>query len=85
MKVTIPSTILIVFMLLFSGCKQSPDAIFNGKDLSNWGFVVEDNAVPAEEVYMVDNGIIRIMGEPLGYMYTKKKYQIGRASCRERV
>lgn len=61
-------------LLLCSACTGSGNQIFNGKDLSNWNFVVEDNAVPAEEVYWVDNGEIYIKGEPLGYMYTQKKY-----------
>ena len=75
MKQTILSTVFTLLLLLISGCTQQEEAIFNGKDLSNWNFVIEGDAVPSEEVYMVDNGIIRIMGEPLGYMYTQKKYR----------
>ncbi len=75
MKQTFLPTVFTLLLLLISGCAQQEEAIFNGKDLSNWNFVIEGNTVPAEEVYMVDNGIIRIMGEPLGYMYTKKKYR----------
>lgn len=62
-----------VLLLAFS-CKPTNDSIFNGKDLSNWNFVVENDAVPADEVYMVKDGEIYIKGEPLGYMYTQKKY-----------
>ena len=29
----------------------------------------------AEEVFLVEDGTIRIMGEPLGYMYTEKRYR----------
>lgn len=75
MKQTIFSTLFTLLVLFLSGCNQPTDAIFNGKDLSNWNFVVEGDAVPADEVYLVDDGIIRVMGEPLGYMYTKKKYR----------
>jgi len=75
MKQTILPTVFTLLLLLISSCAQQEEAIFNGKDLSNWDFVIEGNTVPAEDVYMVDNGIIRIMGEPLGYMYTKKKYR----------
>lgn len=53
---------------------QKEVKLFNGKDLSNWNFVIEKNAVPAEQVYSVSNGIIHIAGQPLGYMYTKEKY-----------
>ncbi|MDR2810561.1 MAG: DUF1080 domain-containing protein, partial [Tannerellaceae bacterium] len=41
---------------------------------SNWNFVVDQNAVPAQEVYSVQNGVIHIKGTPFGYMYTKEKY-----------
>ncbi len=59
-----------------AGCTQKEEGtIFNGKDLSNWEFVVEDNAVPAEQVFQVENGVIRVMGEPFGYMHTREKYR----------
>ena len=58
-------------------CDVSAQAseIFNGRDLSNWEFVVKDNAVPGDQVYSVQDGAILIQGAPLGYMYTKKKYR----------
>ncbi|MDR0430679.1 MAG: DUF1080 domain-containing protein [Tannerellaceae bacterium] len=48
--------------------------LFNGKDLSNWDFVVDKNSVPADQVYSVKDGVIHIKGTPFGYMYTKEKY-----------
>ena len=63
-----------VLLFVATGCKQSENQLFNGKDLSNWSFVVENDAVPADQVYGVQNGEIYIQGEPLGYMYTQKKY-----------
>ena len=62
------------FIVLSSGCTQDNGKIFNGKDLSNWNFVVENDAVPGDQVYTVKDGQISIKGEPLGYMYTKEKY-----------
>ncbi len=53
---------------------QKVDNLFNGKDLSNWEFVVDKNAVPADQVYSVKDGVIHIKGNPFGYMYTKQKY-----------
>ncbi len=64
----------ILLIILATACTQNSDVIFNGKDLSNWEFVVENNAVPAEEVFSTEGGIINIKGDPFGYMYTKKKY-----------
>ncbi|MDH6303817.1 hypothetical protein M2459_000149 [Parabacteroides sp. PF5-5] len=48
--------------------------LFNGKNLSNWDFIVDKNAVPADQVYSVKDGMIHIAGNPFGYMYTKEKY-----------
>ena len=62
------------FIIFASGCTQKKNEIFNGKDLSNWNFVVENDAVPGNQVYTVQDGVISIKGEPLGYMYTKEKY-----------
>lgn len=70
-------TILFVFaafLILGWSCTQDNGQIFNGKDLSNWNFVVENDVVPGNEVYTVKDGQISIKGEPLGYMYTKEKY-----------
>lgn len=76
MKQAIFSTVFVLLLLSTTGCTQKDEgAIFNGKDLSNWEFVVKDNAVPAEQVYLVENGVIRVMGEPFGYMYTREKYR----------
>lgn len=67
-------SIVLLLALLAGGCGSQSGKIFNGKDLSNWNFVVENNAVPGDQVYSVNEGVISIKGEPLGYMYTKEKY-----------
>lgn len=53
---------------------QKTIKLFNGKDLSNWNFVVDKNSVPADQVYSVKDGVIHVVGNPFGYMYTKDKY-----------
>ncbi|MDD4631527.1 MAG: DUF1080 domain-containing protein [Proteiniphilum sp.] len=73
MQKTILFTV-ILSVLFIIGCTKSTDKIFNGKDLSNWNFVVENDAVPADQVYTVQEGLIIVKGEPLGYMYTQQKY-----------
>lgn len=73
MQKTILFTV-ILSVLFIIGCTKSTDKIFNGKDLSNWNFVVENDAVPADQVYTVREGLIIVKGEPLGYMYTQQKY-----------
>lgn len=74
MSKTSLNTLFLLSVFIFNSCNQQSGEIFNGKDLSNWEFVVENNTVPADEVYYVEDGVITIKGEPLGYMYTKEKY-----------
>lgn len=66
--------LVVAFAATTDAAAQKTEKLFNGKDLSNWEFVVDKDAVPAEQVYSVKDGVILIKGEPLGYMYTKKKY-----------
>jgi hypothetical protein len=73
MKLLITS-MMAVFFLFQTAVAQKPVKLFNGKDLSNWNFVVENNSVPASEVYSVEKGMINIKGDPLGYMYTREQY-----------
>lgn len=68
-------TILMVFTITDSAFAQKTTKLFNGKNLSNWNFVVENNSVPANEVYSVTQGVINIKGDPFGYMYTKETYE----------
>jgi hypothetical protein len=56
---------------------QKETALFNGKDLSNWKFVVDGDKVPGEQVFSVKDGVIEIAGEPVGYMYTEHTYGDG--------
>ncbi len=62
------------FFVTNESSAQQVVKLFNGKDLSNWEFVVDKNAVPADQVYAVKDGMIHIKGNPFGYMYTKQKY-----------
>lgn len=74
MKKSILSAI-VGLTLLTGGCGEQPREIFNGKDLNNWHFVVEDDAVPGDHLFTVEEGVISVKGRPLGYTYTKEKYR----------
>lgn len=69
------STVILSLTLFFSGSlkAQGVEHLFNGKDLSNWNFVLEDKNLSVSDVFSVKDGVIHITG-PLGYMYTKHKY-----------
>lgn len=63
-----------LFLMVNESAAQRVVKLFNGKDLSNWAFVVDKDAVPASEVFTVSGGVIQIAGQPFGYMYTKETY-----------
>ncbi|MCD7937197.1 MAG: DUF1080 domain-containing protein [Tannerellaceae bacterium] len=74
MKKYLSLCVLICMCFTGSVYAQKTIKLFNGKDLSNWNFVVDKNSVPADQVYSVKDGVIHITGQPFGYMYTKEKY-----------
>jgi hypothetical protein len=48
--------------------------LFNGNDLSNWVFHLKDPSVNPATVFTVRNSVIRITGNPYGYMRTKESF-----------
>lgn len=48
--------------------------LFNGKDLKNWEFQLKDMSVDPAKVFTIKDGVIRISGNPFGYMRTKEAY-----------
>lgn len=71
------TTCIAIVAILFSTYQlkaQEVEKLFNGKDLSNWNFVLENDDAKPENVFFVQDGLINITGDPIGYMYTKNKY-----------
>ncbi len=68
-------SLTVIFTLFITSCTQQPKKIFNGENLNNWSFVVENEAITGDEVFTIEDGYIAIKGEPFGYMYTKEKYR----------
>jgi hypothetical protein len=54
--------------------KDKKIELFNGKDLKNWTFTLKDASVDPSTVFTVKDGVIRIKGDPFGYMRTKDAY-----------
>lgn len=67
-------TVAVSVIAISAVSAQKSINLFNGKNLSNWNFVIENNSEPADKVYSVADGVINIKGSPFGYMYTKEKY-----------
>lgn len=71
--------IIIAGLTITSGrvLSQSSDEtiqLFNGKNLDNWEFYLQDNAVDPKGVFYIQDGVIHIKGDPFGYMRTKEVY-----------
>jgi mono/diheme cytochrome c family protein len=59
------------------------ERLFNGKDLTGWGFVIGNNCAPRPEgcaqtvpgtTFKVDEGFLYTSGKPHGYAYPKKQF-----------
>jgi hypothetical protein len=49
--------------------------LFNGHDLSSWSFYLADSTMDPSNIFHVQDNVIRIEGEPFGYMRTKNQYE----------
>ena len=69
--------VAVAFAMLLGSCAKAPEKtyLFNGKDLNNWVFALENNSVLTTDVYKInkDRNIL-IEGKPFGYMRTEQKY-----------
>ncbi|MFK7788456.1 MAG: DUF1080 domain-containing protein [Phycisphaeraceae bacterium] len=54
---------------------DKPIDLFNGKDLSNWTYDIGGKETKPEDVYRVEDGIIKNAGRPSGVMRTKQTYK----------
>jgi hypothetical protein len=67
--------ILATGMLLISASmKEKKVKLFNGKDLNNWHKVVFEPVASLDEVFRVEDGIIKVSGKPNGYIVTSESY-----------
>jgi len=87
MKALPVSALLVSASLTFVSCQRSaeesaaapatPQAtpLFNGTDLSGWGFHLVDETLKMEDVWTVEDGFIVCKGQPFGYLHTESSYQ----------
>ncbi len=75
--------ILILVILLFIVLNRNNENInpektridlWNGTDLSGWVFFLDDSTALRDTVFTVTNNVIRIGGQPFGYMRSMEEY-----------
>jgi hypothetical protein len=75
MKTKTLLTVAAIALSIMSGHAQTKTTeLFNGKNLDGWGFVSKDPSVKVTDIFTVKDGLIDIVGEPFGYMYTEKVF-----------
>jgi hypothetical protein len=52
-----------------------PVKLFNGKNIAGWHAYLDKHGVARKAVWSVEDGILICKGEPLGYLYTGKKFE----------
>jgi hypothetical protein len=62
-------------MLRAEESSAEPVKLFNGKDLSGWGYFLVDEDAKMEDVWSVKDGLLVCQGEPGGYLCTDKEYK----------
>ncbi len=55
--------------------EKEPIELFNGEDLSGWTYYLVDEDLAMEDVFTVRDGLIHVVGEPLGYLATEEEFE----------
>ena len=76
----IAASTLALFVLLGAVASEGPVfgptvKLFNGKDLVGWTAFFKGGATNPSEAFMVEDGILKCKGQPIGYLLTKKEYE----------
>lgn len=49
--------------------------LFNGENLDGWMFFTQDDSTKTEDVWTVEDGVLKCTGRPAGYLQTKRWYR----------
>jgi len=63
-----------VMLLMSATVKEKKVKLFNGKDLKNWNKVVFEPVTSLDDVFQVEDGVIKVSGKPNGYIVTSDSY-----------
>jgi hypothetical protein len=60
---------------IMGSCKEDTAIhLIQGEDLGNWTVFFEDSNVNPDEVFMVEDGVLKVSGVPNGYIRTRESY-----------
>ena len=65
---------IIVTLVSFSCKKDNKVMLFNGENLDNWTIFVPDSGAVPEDVFRVEDGLIKDAGLPFGYIRTRETF-----------
>ena len=73
---------MLMTLVGFMACNRTHQSekqnqmLFNGANLAGWEVAIEADAelADATELFVVKNGLIRVAGDPFGYLYTVGSY-----------
>ena len=54
---------------------SEPAELFNGQDLQGWNFFTQDDSIKVEDVFTVEDGVLKCTGRPAGYLQTRRWYR----------
>lgn len=66
-----PMSLVALFAL--TGCQATSTELFNGRDFTGWTYHLSDPDVSMEEVWSVEDGVLKCTGNPPGYLRTLKE------------
>ena len=67
--------IFMITSMLLAGCADDNKVnLFNGQDLGNWDKILFDSIGDPDDVFKVEEGLIKVGGVPKGYILTRDSY-----------
>ncbi len=54
---------------------SAPEELFNGQDLKGWIFFSSDEDARLEDIWSVEDGVLKCTGKPRGYLQTRRWYR----------
>jgi hypothetical protein len=74
MRHALTSAVVLAVLALRATAQERPVPLFNGKDLSGWAPVLDQEGADPARTWSVVDGLLRCTGRPAGYLKTDKEF-----------